>query len=197
MTTPKLDRLVQTTCKPDCTHKSKHTVLFWDTNYKQWVHNTQKTTEMVQNPLTAIQLTCHPMTTPTLDTLVQTTSKPDCTHKSKHTLPFWDTNYKQWAHNAQKATEMVPNPLTAIQLTCHPMTTPTLDTLVQTTSKPDCTHKSKHTLQIWDTNYKQWVHNAQKATEMVTNTLTALQLTCHPMTTRKLDRLVQINNLYT
>ena len=49
------------------------------------------------------------MTTPTLDRLVQTTSKPDGTHKNKHTLRFWDTNYKQWAHNAQKATEMVPN----------------------------------------------------------------------------------------
>ena len=43
---------------------------------------------------------------------------------------------------------MVPNTLTALQLTCHPMTTPKLDRLVQTTSKPDCTHKSKHTVQI-------------------------------------------------
>ena len=191
MTTPKLDRLVQTTCKPDCTHKSKHTVQIWDTNYKQWVHNAQKATEMVPNTLTALQLTCHPMTTPKLDRLVQTTCTPDCTHKSKHTVQIWDTNYKQWVHNAQKATEMVPNTLTALQLTCHPMTTPKLDRLVQTTCTPDCTHKSKHTVQIWDTNYKQWVHNAQKATEMVPNTLTALQLTCHPMTTPKLDRLVQ------
>ena len=44
-----------------------------------------KTTGMVPNPLTALQLTCHPMTTPKLDLLVQTT---DCTHKSKHTVKF-------------------------------------------------------------------------------------------------------------
>ena len=43
---------------------------------------------------------------------------------------------------------MVPNALTALQLTCHPMTTPILDWLVQTTCTPDCTHKSKHTVQI-------------------------------------------------
>ena len=124
MATPKLDQFTQTTSKPDCTYKSKHTVQIWDTNYKQWAHNDQKATEVVPNPLTGILLTCHPMTTPTLDRLVQTTSKLDCTHKSKHTLQFWDTNYKQWVHNAQKATEIVPSPLTAIQLTCHPMTTP-------------------------------------------------------------------------
>ena len=191
MATPKLDQFTQTTCKPDCTHKSKHTVQIWDTNYKQWVHNAQKATEMVLNTSTALQLTCHPMTTPKLDRLVQTTCTPDCTHKSKHTVQIWDTNYKQWVHNALKATEMVPNTLTAIQLTCHPKTTPKLDRLVQTTCTPDCTHKNKHTVQIWDTNYKQWAHNAQKATEMVQNALTAIQLTCHPMTTPKLDRLVQ------
>ena len=191
MTTPKLVRLVQTTSKPDCTLKSKHTLQIWDTNYKQWANNSQKTTEMVPNPLTAIQLTCHPMTTPKLDRLDQTTCKPDCTLKSKHTLQIWDTNYKQWAHNAQKATKMVPNPLAALQLTCQHLTTPKLYRLVQTTCTPDCTHKSKNTVQIWDTNYKQWVHNAQKATEMVPNTLTALQLKCHPMTTPNLDRLVQ------
>ena len=164
MTTPKLDWLVEITCKRFCTHKSKHTVQIWDTNYKQWVHNGQKATEMVSSPLTALQLTCHPMTTPKLDQLVQITCKPDCTHKSKHTLRFWDTNNKQWVHNAKKVTEMVPNPLTAIQLTCHPMTIPKLDRLVQTTCKPDCTYKSKHTLQFWDTTYKQWVHNTPKAT---------------------------------
>ena len=43
---------------------------------------------------------------------------------------------------------MVPNTLTALQLTCHPMTTPKLDRLVQTTCTPDRTHKSKHTVQI-------------------------------------------------
>ena len=59
MTTPKLDQFAQTTCKPDCTYKSKHTLQFWDTNYKQWVHNAQKGTEMVLNPLAAIPLTCH------------------------------------------------------------------------------------------------------------------------------------------
>ena len=49
MTTPKVDRLDETTCKPDCTLKSKHTVQIWNTNYKQWVHNAQKATEMVPN----------------------------------------------------------------------------------------------------------------------------------------------------
>ena len=191
MTTPKLDRLDETTCKPDCTHKNKHTLQFWDTKYKQWVHNAQKATEMVPNTLTALQLTCHPTTTPKLDRLIQTTCKPDCTHKSEHTVQIWDTEYIQWANNSKKTTEMVPNPLTAIQLTCHPMTTPKLDRLVQTACKPDCTHKSKHTLQFWDTNYKQWAHNVQKATKMVPNPLTALQLTCHPMTTPKLDQFVQ------
>ena len=43
---------------------------------------------------------------------------------------------------------MVPNTLTAIQLTCHPMTTPKLDQFTQTTCKPDCTYKSKHIVQI-------------------------------------------------
>ena len=95
------------------------------------------------------------MTTPKLDQFTQTTCKPDCTYKSKHTVQIWDTNYKQWDHNAQKATEMVPNTLTALQLTCHPMTTPKLDQFAQTTCKPDCTYKSKHTVQIWDTNYKE------------------------------------------
>ena len=57
MATPKLDQFTQTTCKPDCTYNSKHTVQIWDTNYKQWVHNAQKATEMVPNPLTGMQHT--------------------------------------------------------------------------------------------------------------------------------------------
>ena len=43
---------------------------------------------------------------------------------------------------------MVPNTLTALQRTFHPMATPKLDQFTQTTCKPDCTHKSKHTVQI-------------------------------------------------